>query len=77
MTICRVYFHRLGTEETSDVPVFGPDITKDPVLPNVVERFRSRWRPGTKMLLAEQVTGVVESPALWTRGVLRTARGSR
>jgi prolyl oligopeptidase len=64
----RVYFHRLGTEETSDVPVFGPDITKDPVLPKYGE-VSVAVVPGTKMLLAEQVTGVVESPALWVRRV--------
>jgi prolyl oligopeptidase len=64
----RVYFHRLGTEETSDVPVFGPDITKDPVLPKYGE-VSVEVVPGTKMLLAEQVTGVVESPALWVRRV--------
>jgi prolyl oligopeptidase len=29
----RVYFHRLGAEEASDVLVFGPDFTADPVLP--------------------------------------------
>jgi prolyl oligopeptidase len=64
----RVYLHRLGTEETSDVPVFGPDITKDLALPKYGE-VTVAVVPGTKMLLAEQVTGVVESPALWVRRV--------
>src|SRR5580704_12594322 len=29
----RVYFHKLGTGEAADTPVFGPDITTDPALP--------------------------------------------
>ena len=64
----RVYFHRLGTDEAKDVPVFGPDITTDPVLPKYGE-VSVEVVTGTKMLLAEQVTGVVESPALWVRRV--------
>ena len=64
----RVYFHRLGSDEAKDVPVFGPDITKDPVLPKYGE-VSVAVVPGTKMLLAQQVTGVVESPALWVRRV--------
>ena len=62
----RVYFHRLGAEEASDVPVFGPDFTADPVLPkngNVAVQVVT----GTKLLLASQVSGVVETRAFWLR----------
>jgi prolyl oligopeptidase len=62
----RIYFHRLGASEDTDQPVFGPDITSDPVLPkngNVVAKVV----PGTGLLLAAQVSGVVETPAVWLR----------
>jgi hypothetical protein len=62
----RVYFHKLGTEEVSDVPVFGPDLTSDPILPkygNVAVQVVQ----GTKMLLASQVSGVVQTEAIWVR----------
>lgn len=62
----RVYFHRLGAEEASDVLVFGPDFTTDPMLPkngNVAVQVVT----GTKFLLASQVSGVVETRAFWLR----------
>jgi prolyl oligopeptidase len=62
----RVYFHRLGSEETSDVAVFGPDITTDLNLPRNGEVY-AQVVPGTKLLLASQVSGVVETPAYWVR----------
>lgn len=62
----RVYFHRLGGSEASDVPIFGPDVTTDPLLP-VYGDVTVRVVPGTKMILASQVTGVVETPAMWVR----------
>jgi len=67
----RVYRHRLGTAEARDVPVFGPDVTTDPLLPkngNVAVRVVH----GTKLVLAAQVSGVVETPAYWVR---RSAHG--
>jgi prolyl oligopeptidase len=67
----RVYKHRLGTAEAGDVPVFGPDITTEPVLPrngNVAVRVVH----GSRLLLASQVSGVVETPAYWVR---RSAHG--
>jgi prolyl oligopeptidase len=67
----RVYLHQVGSDEAKDQPVFGPDATQDPVLPKyglvAVQVIR-----GTRLLLASQVTGVVETPAYWVR---RTARG--
>jgi prolyl oligopeptidase len=62
----RVYLHRLGTEETSDVPVFGPDVTADPVLPKYGE-VAVDVVPGTHLLLASQASGVVETQAVWVR----------
>ena len=62
----RVYFHRLGSEEASDVPVFGPDVTTDLNLPKNGEVY-VQVVPGTKLLLASQVSGVVETPAYWVR----------
>jgi prolyl oligopeptidase len=62
----RVYFHRLGTGESSDTPVFGPDITTNLGLPRNGSVF-VQVVPRTKMLLASQVSGVVETPAYWLR----------
>ena len=62
----RVYFHRRGTEEASDVAVFGPDVTTDPVLPKN-GHVAVRVVRGSKMLLASQVSGVVETWAFWVR----------
>lgn len=62
----RVYFHKLGTDDSADQPVFGPDVTRDPALPKLGQ-VNVIVVPGTKFLLAEQVTGVVESPAVWVR----------
>jgi prolyl oligopeptidase len=62
----RVYFHRLGSDEASDVAVFGPDITTDLNLPKNGEVY-VRVVQGTKLLLASQVSGVVETPAYWVR----------
>jgi prolyl oligopeptidase len=62
----RVYFHRRGIQEASDVPVFGPDVTTDPLLPKY-GNVRVRVVPGTNMLLATQVSGVVETEAIWVR----------
>jgi prolyl oligopeptidase len=62
----RVYFHRLGSEEASDVAVFGPDVTTDLNLPKNGEVY-VQVVPGTKLLLASQVSGVVETPAYWVR----------
>lgn len=67
----RVYLHRLGTGEARDKPIFGADVTRDPQLPtngNVAVRVVH----GTKLLLASQVSGVVETPAYWVR---RSAHG--
>jgi prolyl oligopeptidase len=62
----RVYFHRLGSDDASDTPVFGPDVTADPALPRSSRVAVSVVR-GTKMLLASQVSGVVETRAMWVR----------
>jgi prolyl oligopeptidase len=62
----RVYFHLLGTGEASDVPVFGSDISRNLGLPKNGEVTVQVIR-GTKMLLASQVSGVVETPAYWVR----------
>jgi prolyl oligopeptidase len=67
----RVYFHRLGTDEASDVPVFGPDITTALGLPKNGD-VTVQVVPGTRMLLASQTSGVVETPAYWVR---RSERG--
>ncbi len=61
----RVYYHRLGADE-ADRPVFGPDITTDPVLPKNGNVYVSVV-PGTAMIVAGQTSGVVETPALWVR----------
>ncbi|RXH57604.1 prolyl oligopeptidase family serine peptidase [Granulicella sibirica] len=68
----RVYLHRIGLPEDTDQAVFGPDVTKDPVLPKNGDVFVLPV-PGTKMLLAGQVSGVVETPALWLRTTDRGA----
>ena len=62
----RIYFHRLGDSEERDQPVFGPDITADPALPKNGNVF-AMVVPGTGFLLAAQVSGVVETPAVWLR----------
>ncbi len=62
----RVYFHRLGSDETSDVAVFGPEMNPELNLPKNGE-VTMRVVPGTEMLLASQVSGVVETPAYWVR----------
>jgi len=62
----RVYYHRLGSGEDADQPVFGPDITTDPALPKNGNVFVSVV-PGTAMIVAGQTSGVVETPALWVR----------
>ncbi len=62
----RVYYHLLGSEEASDVPVFGPDVTTNLGLPKNGD-VTVQVVPGTKMLLASQVSGVVETPAYWVR----------
>jgi prolyl oligopeptidase len=67
----RVYRHRLGSDEARDVPVFGPDITSDPALPRN-GNVSIHVVHGTGLLLAGQVSGVVETPAYWVR---RNARG--
>src|SRR5579863_1010196 len=67
----RVYRHLVGTDESRDVPMFGPDITRDPVLPRYGE-VAVRVIHGTRPLLGSQVTGVVETPAYWIR---RRAQG--
>jgi prolyl oligopeptidase len=62
----RVWFHKVGAPESGDTPIFGPDVTSDPVLPKS-GHVAITVVPGTKILLAEQVTGVVETPAMWVR----------
>jgi prolyl oligopeptidase len=62
----RVYFHRVGSDEASDVPVFGPDVTPNLNLPKNGEVY-VQVVSGTRMLLASQVSGVVETPAYWVR----------
>jgi prolyl oligopeptidase len=62
----RIYFHRLGSPEETDRPIFGPDITADPALPKNGNIF-AMVVPGTELLLAAQVSGVVETPAVWLR----------
>jgi prolyl oligopeptidase len=62
----RIYFHRLGDSEERDQPVFGPDTTADPALPKNGNIF-AMVVPGTGLLLAAQVSGVVETPAVWLR----------
>jgi prolyl oligopeptidase len=62
----RVYYHLLGGEEASDVPVFGPDVSTNLALPKNGD-VAVQVVPGTKMLLASQVSGVVETPAYWVR----------
>jgi prolyl oligopeptidase len=63
----RIYFHHLGAPDSTDEPIFGPDITTDLTLPrngNVSAMVVS----GTGLLLAAQASGVVETPAVWLRG---------
>jgi prolyl oligopeptidase len=62
----RVYLHRLGTAEANDVPIFGPDVTTNPVLPKNGE-VAVQVVPGTRLLLASQSSGVVETRAVWVR----------
>lgn len=62
----RVYFHKLGSEEASDVAIFGPDVTTDPMLPKNGS-VAALVVPGTKLLLVSQVSGVVETKAFWVR----------
>jgi prolyl oligopeptidase len=62
----RAYFHRLRTDAASDKPIFGSDLTADPVLPKNGYVYVRVVR-GTKLLLASQVSGVVETPAYWVR----------
>ena len=62
----RVYFHTLGTAETEDKAIFGPDVTTELALPTNGDVFVSVV-PGTEMIVAGQVSGVVETPALWVR----------
>lgn len=62
----RVYYHRLGSAEDADQPVFGPDITTDPALPKNGNVFVAVV-PETEMIVAGQTSGVVETPALWVR----------
>ena len=62
----RVYFHRPGTSESADVPIWGPDVTTDLGLPkygNVTVRVVH----GTRMLLGTQTSGAVETEAYWVR----------
>ena len=68
----RVYFHALGTAEAEDKAIFGPDVTTELALPKNGDVFVSVV-PGTEMLLAGQVSGVVETPAMWVR---KTANGA-
>jgi prolyl oligopeptidase len=83
----RVYHHTLGRNPEQDVAVFGPDVAPEPSLPKI-GHVAVEHLPGTKLLLASQVTGVIETPAIWRRnstdntwqqivrhedGVLRTA----
>ena len=62
----RVYFHKLGSEEASDVAIFGPDVTTDPILPKNGS-VAALVVPRTKLLLVSQVSGVVETRAFWVR----------
>ena len=62
----RVYLHTLGAAEQTDRSVFGPDITSNPALPKNGDITVSVV-PGTGMILASQVSGVVETRALWIR----------
>ncbi len=62
----RIYFHRLGASEETDQPIFGPDITTDLALPKNGNIF-AMVVSGTGLLLAAQVSGVVETPAAWLR----------
>lgn len=62
----RVYYHRLGSAEDADQPIFGPDVSADLALPrngNVAVVVV----PGTGMILATQVSGVVETRAFWLK----------
>lgn len=62
----RVYLHELGSAEDHDRPVFGGGVSGDPVLPkNGVVAVQVV--PGTPLLLASQVAGVVETRAYWVR----------
>ncbi len=62
----RIYFHRLGTSDATDQPVFGPDIITDPALPRNGNVF-AMVVPSTGLVVAAQVSGVVETPAVWVR----------
>jgi prolyl oligopeptidase len=62
----RVYLHRLGAPEQTDRPVFGPDVTLDLALPKN-GNIALTVVPGTGMILGSQVSGVVETQALWLR----------
>jgi prolyl oligopeptidase len=62
----RVYHHLLGWNAEQDEAVFGPDVSPELALPKIghvaIEHLRV-----TKLLLASQVTGAVETPAFWRR----------
>jgi prolyl oligopeptidase len=62
----RIYFHRLGTSDATDQPVFGPDIITDPALPRNGNVF-AMVVPSTGLVVAAQVSGVAETPAVWVR----------
>jgi prolyl oligopeptidase len=62
----RVYHHALGDEPVKDIAVWGPDVNAEPALPKLGQVSVEHLR-GTKVLLASQTTGVVETPALWRR----------
>ena len=62
----RVYLHGLGTAESEDKPVFGADLTPELALPKNGDVFVAVV-PDTGMIVAGQVSGVVETPALWVK----------
>lgn len=62
----RGYFHQLGASEDTDKPVFGPDVTAGLSLPKN-GNVRVVVVPGTGMILGTQVSGVVETQAVWLR----------
>ncbi len=62
----RVFFHKLGAAEDGDQAVFGTGVEGTPELPTN-GNLQIEVVPGTGIILASQVSGVVETPAYWVR----------
>lgn len=62
----RVFYHKLGAADDTDQPVFGPDVSTELGLPKNGNVTVIAVR-GTGMILATQVSGVVETQAFWVK----------